>query len=142
MPPTVIQTAAFDSPLQRFRPYSPARSQEDNELVLGISDAMRYVMFRVEQVAATDATVLLYGETGTGKELLARAIHRQSPRARPPSWWSTARRCPRRCIESELFGRERGAFTGAHSARSDGSSCASRDDLPRRNRRAAARTAA
>ena len=57
---------------------------EDRDAIVGDSDALRYVMFRVDQVAATDATVLLAGETGTGKELLARAIHRRSPRRTRP----------------------------------------------------------
>ena len=84
---TAIHTATFDPAPPRLRSISPAHTKEDDELVVGESDVMRYVMFRVEQVAATDATVLLLGETGTGKELLARAIHRRSPRrARNRSW--------------------------------------------------------
>jgi transcriptional regulator with GAF, ATPase, and Fis domain len=77
---------------------------------------MRYVMFRIEQVASTDATVLLHGETGTGKELLARAIHHRSPAAPGRSSSSTCAAMPATLIESELFGRERGAFTGAHTS--------------------------
>ena len=79
------------------------------------SDALRYVMFRVDQVAATDATVLLSGETGTGKELLARAIHRRSPRRTRPLVVVNCAALPANLVESELFGRERGAFTGAHA---------------------------
>ena len=112
---SVIHTAVFDPAPTRLRPVSGA-TQESDELVVGVSDAMRYVMFRVEQVATTDATVLLYGETGTGKELLARAIHRQSPRRAYPFVVVNCAAMPAALIESELFGRERGAFTGAHTS--------------------------
>ena len=88
---------------------------EDRDAIIGDSDAMRYVMFRVDQVAATDATVLLSGETGTGKELLARAIHKRSPRRGRPLVVVNCAALPANLIESELFGRERGAFTGAHA---------------------------
>ena len=69
------------------------------------------------RAAASRATILVRGESGTGKELLARAIHYASPRARARSWPSTGGACPRRCVETELFGHERGAFTGADRER-------------------------
>ena len=89
--------------------------REDRSTIVGESDALRYVMFRVNQVAATDATVLLLGETGTGKELMARAIHQQSSRRARPLVIVNCAALPANLIESELFGRERGAFTGAHA---------------------------
>jgi len=75
--------------------------------------AMRQVMEEVRRVAATDAAVLIRGETGTGKEGLARAIHEQSPRATGPLVVVNLGAIPEGLIESELFGHERGAFTGA-----------------------------
>jgi transcriptional regulator with GAF, ATPase, and Fis domain len=90
------------------------RAIEDE--IVGESVAWRYVMFRVEQVAATHATVLLLGETGTGKELIARAIHQRSPRRHSRFVALNCAALPATLIESELFGRERGAFTGAHTS--------------------------
>ena len=84
--------------------------------IVGASDVLRYVMYRVEQVAATNASVLLLGETGTGKELVARAIHQQSPRRHRRFVVVNCGALPPALIESELFGRERGAFTGAHTS--------------------------
>ncbi len=96
-------------------PVPVAASTVDRDTIVGDSDALRYVMFRVDQVAATDATVLLSGETGTGKELIARAIHRLSPRRTRPLVVVNCAALPANLVESELFGRERGAFTGAHA---------------------------
>jgi formate hydrogenlyase transcriptional activator len=91
-------------------------ADSEQERIVGDSDVLRYVMLRVDQVAPTNATVLLLGETGTGKELLARAIHRRSPRRGRPMVIVNCAALPANLIESELFGRERGAFTGAHAA--------------------------
>ncbi|MBT8479167.1 MAG: sigma 54-interacting transcriptional regulator, partial [Gemmatimonadetes bacterium] len=85
--------------------------------IVGESDALVYVLHRVEQVAATDTTVLIEGETGVGKELVARAIHRRSLRATRPFITVDCGALPANLIESELFGHEKGSFTGAMGLR-------------------------
>ncbi len=81
--------------------------------IVGQTPAIQRVLHQVEQVAGTAATVLLLGETGTGKELLARAIHSSSPRRARPMLTVSGAALPATLIESELFGHEKGAFTGA-----------------------------
>jgi len=87
------------------------------EEIVGKSDALKYVLTRVEQVAKTDATVLLQGETGVGKELIARAIHERSSRSDAPYIKVSCATLPEALVESELFGHEKGAFTGADRQR-------------------------
>ena len=86
--------------------------------MVGRSQAMRRVFDLVERVAATDATLLVLGETGTGKEVLARTVHDLSRRSKGPFSVVDCSAIPEGLIESELFGHERGAFTGAVSVRS------------------------
>jgi len=81
--------------------------------IIGESDILKYILYRVEQVAPLDTTVLLEGETGTGKELFARAIHQKSNRSDKALITVNCASLPASLIESELFGHEKGAFTGA-----------------------------
>ena len=81
--------------------------------IVGNSDAIKYVLYKIEQVAPTDTAVLILGETGTGKELVARAIHNESSRRDRPLVKVNCAALPANLIESELFGHEKGAFTGA-----------------------------
>src|SRR3546814_17891046 len=78
---------------------------------------MRRVRKLIEQVAGFDTTVLVTGESGTGKEVVARAIHERSPRRAHPSVAVNCGAIPSELLESELFGNEKGAFTGAITAR-------------------------
>ena len=81
--------------------------------IIGESDILKHILYRVEQVAPMDTTVLLEGETGTGKELFARAIHQKSKRSNKALITVNCASLPASLIESELFGHEKGAFTGA-----------------------------
>jgi DNA-binding NtrC family response regulator len=85
--------------------------------IIGTSPAMQKVFTTVEQVSNSNVDVLVVGETGTGKELVARAIHRRSGRAKAPFVPVDCGAIPENLLESELFGHERGAFTGADSRR-------------------------
>src|ERR1700726_847395 len=85
------------------------------EQIVGNSAALRVVLEQAKRVAAADSTVLIQGETGPGKELIAHAIHKASPRSGHPLIKLNCAAIPFDLLESELFGHERGAFTGAVS---------------------------
>src|SRR5262249_52968310 len=87
------------------------------EEIVGSSKPMRHVVKQVEKVAPSDSTVLILGETGTGKELIARALHRRSKRANRAFIKVNCAAIPQSLIASELFGHEKGAFTGAMQRR-------------------------
>jgi len=93
------------------------RSASGFDEIIGTSDALKYVLHRLQQVAESDTTVLIEGETGVGKELVARAIHQRSPRTNRPLIKVNCAALPPSLIETELFGHEKGAFTGATQMR-------------------------
>src|SRR5215472_13234800 len=93
------------------------RSKSEFPGIVGQSAALRHVLQLVETVAPTDSTALLVGETGTGKELIARAIHHRSSRRERALVTVNCAAIPGGLLESELFGHERGAFTGAITAK-------------------------
>jgi formate hydrogenlyase transcriptional activator len=98
---------------ERFGSGDQDRNQRRFEQVIGNSPALEAVLEQVERVAPTDSTVLIQGETGTGKELIARAIHNLSSRCGHPYTKLNCAAIPFDLLESELFGHEKGAFTGA-----------------------------
>ena len=98
--------------------YEPLLEKEDYDLgIIGQSAAMQEVFKTIGQLAASDATVLITGESGTGKELVARAIYSHSTRADAPFLAINCAAIPENLLESELFGHEKGAFTGANTQR-------------------------
>src|SRR6202049_3528389 len=117
-PASVAETASDLQPYIEFEEFLEAQSEAREsrsgfEGIVGSSDALREVLDQVRTVALTDSTVLIEGETGTGKELIARAIHMQSRRRNQPFVKLNCAAIPLGLLESELFGHEKGAFTGA-----------------------------
>lgn len=93
------------------------RKYENNNLIKGNSPAINKIFTLIEKASRTNITVSIYGETGTGKELVAKSIHHASPRNKKPFVAVNVTAIPRELIESEMFGHEKGAFTGANNRR-------------------------
>src|SRR5262245_35496040 len=108
----------LSSELTSRRSISSIDDATEAEAPLGTSHAWREVIARATRVAATDVTTCLQGESGTGKEVVARYIHRRSPRRHGPFIAINCAALPEQLLESELFGFERGAFTGAQQPKS------------------------
>ena len=112
-----MNNIAYMTPLERQLPEIVLQPAIDVPIMLGESAAMRLLMHTIKRAARSSMTLLINGETGTGKELAARALHCQSPRADKPFIAINTAAIPKDLLESELFGHERGAFTGAYSRR-------------------------
>ncbi len=109
--------ARFAGPSAKCAAAAPAHSADGPAGMIGACTAMERMYVRLEQAAPSNATVFLHGESGTGKELCAEAVHQLSRRASGPMISINCSAIPRELMESEIFGHERGAFTGAHEMR-------------------------
>ena len=117
---TVQRVLGAGAALSRKRTQKKSSKSDSTDAlshIIGNSPAMQALYSKIHKVAPTDATVLICGETGTGKELIANAIHNSSPRAQQPMISVNCAAIPETLIEAELFGHEKGAFTGATQAR-------------------------
>jgi chemotaxis protein methyltransferase CheR len=115
----LVQVQQLKDQLEAERSYlqEEIKLEYNHGNIIGKSDEINYVLYKIEQIAATDTNVLILGETGTGKELVARAIHDLSKNRDRTMVKMNCAALPANLIESELFGHEKGAFTGAHSKR-------------------------
>jgi two-component system response regulator AtoC len=112
---TDLEGAEFAETVQsalKFR--DEYKMRPDYPVIIGQSEAIRNIKLKIQKVAAKDITVLITGETGTGKELIARSVHYRSPRSQGPLVKISCGALPDELLESEVFGFQKGAFTGAH----------------------------
>src|SRR5205823_6130009 len=112
-----FKTFAQATEAMEAREGEAAESVPETPDILGQAQSMQEVFRAVGRLSQSSATVLITGESGTGKELVARALHRHSPRADKPFIAINTAAMPKDLLESELFGHERGAFTGAQALR-------------------------
>ncbi|MGE0683351.1 MAG: sigma-54 interaction domain-containing protein, partial [Candidatus Binatia bacterium] len=112
-----ISTLQLRRQAENLSLHTEVKGEDNGDGIIGQSDVLKVVLFRVRQVASSDTTVLLFGETGVGKELIARAIHQRSPRHIRPLITVNCAALSANLIESELFGHEKGSFTGAAAQR-------------------------
>ncbi|MFP4695545.1 sigma-54 dependent transcriptional regulator [Thiohalospira sp.] len=112
-----LEQAELEAVLNRAGVHAAAHGPDPGRDLVGNSEAIRHVRRMIHQVAGSDASVLILGESGTGKELVARSLHRLSPRGEGPFVPVNCGAIPGELMESELFGHEKGAFTGAVSSR-------------------------
>src|SRR5436190_22170558 len=114
----LLQRCVYVAQLEReYRKMQQTLKEETFEGMLGTSNAIQQVFASIRKVATTDAPVLILGESGTGKEMAALAIHRRSARKEGPFVAINCGAIPETLLESELFGHEKGSFTGAHAQR-------------------------
>jgi two-component system, NtrC family, response regulator len=114
----VLHRCVYVAELEReYRAIQESTRPDSFEEMLGASPQMQAVFAFVRKVATTSAPVLILGENGTGKEMVARALHRRSPQSRGPFVPINCHAIPESLLESELFGHEKGSFTGAHAQR-------------------------
>ncbi len=116
---TLVEISKLKDQLEAERAYlqDEIKLEYNFENIIGQSDELKYVLYKIEQIAGSNTTVLVLGETGTGKELVARAIHGLSLRKKRALVKVNCATLPTSLIESELFGHEKGAFTGSQSRR-------------------------
>ena len=135
----VLQRCVYVAELeQEYRALQQGQKAETFEEMVGASPPMQAVFTFIRKVAPTTAPVLILGESGTGKEMVAQALHRRSPHRNGPFIAINCNAIPENLLESELFGHEKGSFTGAHVQRKGHiESAVGGHALPRRDRRAA-----
>ncbi|MCK5191469.1 MAG: sigma 54-interacting transcriptional regulator, partial [Methylococcales bacterium] len=114
----VVQRACTHSKQQSTTEQNDTELVEDTPEIIGEAPAMQEVFRAIGRLARSHITVLINGESGTGKELVAKALHRHSPRSKKPFIALNMAAIPKDLMESELFGHEKGSFTGAHTRRS------------------------